>query len=221
MVRFPTFIILVALVAVMLSGRTLDVSAQSIEEIDAPIGRFVFDVHGAIAPWGQNANLAISRGFDPETQPGRGIGIGGGVHVYPLRWKFITFGLGASVLYASGSKSPGADDPDPEAPPLRKTLTALAPQLSFNFGSRNGWSYLSGGPGTSRLSLYERDGPEPPQRSTSTFNYGGGARWFTSDHIAFALDLRFYNARPLLETETEPGSDRMTTMVLSIGASFK
>ncbi len=209
------------LFTVALLGSASSIQAQGVDDIDAPIDRFVVDLHGLISPWGQDASLAIARGFDPATQPGRGLGVGGGVHVYLLRWKFVTFGLGASVLYASGSQSPGPDDPDPNAPALRKTLTAVSPQLSFNFGGRNGWSYVSGGPGTSTLSLYDQDAQKPPQRSTNTFNYGGGARWFTNDHLAFALDLRFHNAGPLLETETEPGSPRITTMVLSIGASFK
>ena len=209
------------LVTVALLVYAPSVWAQGVEDIDAPIGRFVADLHGVVVPWGQNPDLAIVRGFDPSTQPNLGLGIGGGAHVYLLRWRFVTVGLGASVLYASGSQSPGPDDPDPQAPALRKTLTAVVSQLSLNFGRRNGWSYISAGPGSSTFSLYDQDFSKPPQRSTRTFSYGGGARWFTNDHLAFALDMRFYNATPLQPTETEPGSPRITTMVLSIGASFK
>ena len=209
------------LVTVALLVYAPSVWAQGVEDIDAPIGRFVADLHGVVVPWGRNPDLAIVRGFDPSTQPNLGLGIGGGAHVYLLRWRFVTVGLGASVLYASGSQSPGPDDTDPQAPALRKTLTAVVSQLSLNFGRRNGWSYISAGPGSSTLSLYDQDFSKPPQRSTRTFSYGGGARWFTNDHLAFALDLRFYNATPLQPTETEPGSPRITTVVLSIGASFK
>ena len=103
------------------------------------------------------------------------------------------------------------------------TVTGVghAPQLSFNFGGRNGWSYISGGPGTARLSLFPLNQDQPTQRRTNTLNYGGGARWFVREHLAFSLDLRFYAMSPLAATETEPGSPRMTVMVLSIGASFK
>ena len=210
------------LVTVVLFGSAPKIWAQGVEDvIDAPIGRFVVDLHGVIAPWGRNPELGIPRGFDPATQPGRGTGISAGAHVYLLRWRFVTFGLGASFIYASGSQRPGPDDLDPQAPALRQTFTAMSPQLSLNFGRRNGWSYVSAGPGTSTLSLYNQDAAKPPQQSTRSFNYGGGARWFTSDHLAFALDLRFYNATPLFTTETESASPRTTTMILGIGASFK
>ena len=205
----------------MLLGHTPSTWAQSVEDVDAPIGRFVIDLHGLVVPWGKNQDLAIVRGFAPSTQPNLGLGIGSGAHFYLLRWRFVTVGLGANILHASGNQSQGPDDPFPSAPPLRKTLTMVGSQLSLNFGRRNGWSYVSAGPGTSILSLYDLNNSKPSQRSTCTFNYGGGARWFTSEHLAFALDLRFYNAGPLQTTDTEPGSQRIKTMVLSIGASFK
>ena len=217
-VRIP---ISVSLVALTLLLSVTPVRAQGVEELDAPIGRFVFDLHGAISPWGQDGDLAIRNGFNPSTQPGRGIGLGGGAHVYVLRWRFLTLGVGANAVVIAGSKRPGAGDPDPNAPALNKRLTALSSQLSFNFGGRNGWSYLSGGPGTSKMSLYDRDADEPRQAGARTINFGFGARWFTNDHLAFALDLRFYNAAEVPVTEAAPGSPRMTTMVLSIGAAFK
>ena len=208
-------------VIVALTGVGSSVDAQTIEDLDAPIGWYVFDLSGVISPWGQPTDLAVSEGFDPSTQPSRGLGISAGGHVYPLRWKFITFGVGANVMYIAGSRSPGPDDPDPSAPSLRREMRAVSPQLSFNFGGRNGWSYISGGPGTSTITLYDPDAPRPASRSRRTFNYGGGARWFTRNHLALALDLRFYNAGPLIASDTEPASPRLSTLVLSIGASFK
>jgi hypothetical protein len=71
------------------------------------------------------------------------------------------------------------------------------------------------------MSLFPLNQDEPTQRRASTLNYGGGARWFIKEHLAFSVDLRFYAMSPLEETETEPGSPRLTVMVLSIGASFK
>ena len=29
-----------------------------------------------------------------------------------------------------------------------------------------------------------------------TVNYGGGARWFIKNHLAFSLDVRFYEIQP-------------------------
>lgn len=188
---------------------------------DPRIHWFVADVQGSLAPFGQNAALAEARGLDPTVDPGLGVGLSAGVHVYLLRLGFVTVGVGASIHGSSGDRSPGEEAADPDGPSLRKRFVALAPQLSFNFGGRDGWSYVSAGPGTSRLSLFARDEDPPASRPAATFNYGGGARWFTNDHVAFSLDLRFYNARPLPATNEEPGSPRMTLMVLNIGASFK
>ena len=195
--------------------------AQGSTSLDLPIGRFVFDVHGAVVPFGQNFQLATARGLDPETEPRFGLGMGAGVHLYVLRIGVLTVGLGGRVITASAARSPNQDGQNPDGPRLRKRFTAFAPELSLNFGGRDGWSYVSGGIGRSRLSLFEAGADAPPQRSSHTVNVGGGARWFTSRHLAFALDLRFYTARPLEPTASEPASPRMTVMVLSIGASFK
>ena len=199
----------------LLLGSVSTVSAQDEE----PIGLIVADLRGSITPFGQSEELALNRGFDPSAAPRIGLGVQAGVHLYPLRWRVITFGIGASVHTSVGDQRPSELDPD--GPILRKKFTTLSPQMSFNFGSRNGWSYLSGGVGTSRLSLFSLDQAEPQARRVNTINYGGGARWFVKEHLAFSLDLRFYATSPLEQTDTEPSSPRMTVMVLSIGASFK
>ena len=207
---------LLTLSAVLLAGA--DASAQSGE----PIGWFVADLRGSIAPFGQNQVLAVSRGFDPTLTPGTGLGLEAGAHVYVYRWRVITFGVGASFHTSVADRSAKDTDPDPNGPILRKKFTAVAPQISLNFGGRNGWSYLSGGLGTSsQLSLFARNDEEPDQRRSNTVNYGGGVRWFVSEHLAFSLDLRFYAVSHLEPTDTEPGSPRMTVMIFSIGASFK
>ena len=194
-----------------------DASAQSGE----PISWFVADLRGSIAPFGQNQVLAVSRGFDQTLTPETGLGLEAGAHVYVYRWRVITFGVGASFHTSVADRSAKDTDPNPNGPILRKKFTAVAPQISLNFGGRNGWSYLSGGLGTSQLSLFARNDEELDQRRSNTVNYGGGARWFVSEHLAFSLALRFYAVSPLEPTDTEPGSPRMTVMVLSIGASFK
>ena len=208
--------------ALLLCGLLLAGGGEAVaqEGADEPIGPFVIDLRGSIAPFGGNAEFAVPRGFTATETPGLGLGVDAGAHVYFYRWRVITFGLGGSIHASVGDRGPGELDANPNGPTLRKRFVALSPQLSFNFGNRNGWSYLSGGLGTSRFSL-SAVGEDTPQRHTGTLNYGGGARWFTNDRLALSLDLRFYALSPLLATETEPGSPRMTVMVLSIGASFK
>ena len=203
------------------SWTVLGVSATAAAQIDEPIGRFVTDLRGSVASFGQNADLAFSRGFDPSLTPSTGLGFQAGAHLYLYRWRTITFGVGANFHTSVGNRPAREDDLDPNGPTLRKKFTSFSPQLSFNFGGRDGWSYLSGGIGTSRLSLFPLSEGEPPPRSADTLNYGGGARWFVKDHLALSLDLRFYAISPLEPTDTEPGSPRMTIMVLNIGASFK
>ena len=122
---------------------------------------------------------------------------------------------------SAANQLPGERSPDPDGPGVRKRFTAYTSQLSFNFGGRNGWSYISGGLGPSRLLLHSIDSEAPMARSSNTLNYGGGARWFNREHLAFSVDLRFYAISPLPQMDENLGSPRMTIMVLSIGASFK
>lgn len=194
-------------------------TAQGIE----PIGRFVVDVRGSIPLYGQNEQLAANEGLFPFQLPSRGFGIDVGGHLYPLRWRGITFGVGISLLTSAGERTAGENDPVVDGPTVRTTFTALAPQFSFNFGSKEGWSYLSGGVGSSRLTISTESGQgnESPRRAR-TINYGGGARWFVKRHLAFTLDLRFYAISALPPAETgEPATPRMTLMVVNAGVSFK
>ena len=187
---------------------------------EQPVGGFVVDLRGSVAPYGQNEELAGERGLDPYATPSLGTGFEAGAHAYIFRWSVVTFGVGASFHTSRGSSVP-----DPElvgGPPLRTTFTAISPQISFNFGGRDGWSYLSGGIGTSRLTLRAADDDDPlPQRRANTLNYGGGARWFLSERLAFSLDLRFYAVSPLPPLDAQPRSPRMTLVALNIGAAFR
>lgn len=203
--------------AAMLLGAAPPAAAQD----DEPIGRFVADLRGSFVRFGQQPGLAGSHGFRPHATPSSGIGVDAGAHVYPLRWRFVTLGLGAAYHASFGDRGARPDDVDPAGPTLRKTFRAISPQLSLNFGGRNGWSYLSGGIGTSRLALFPRDGERPAERSARTLNYGVGARWFVKRHVAFSLDLRFHSLSPLQPTAAAPASPRLTLMVLSVGASFR
>lgn len=224
--RSPTSLGLILLcLPILLLASVSDGPAQDA----GPIGPFVVDARGSLARYGQNAELAAERRFPTSQLPGSGLGLDVGGHIYLFRWRAITFGVGASFHTSAGQKAPPADEkpmPAPARPLLKKptvrtTFTAFSPQLSFNFGDGDGWSYLSGGMGPSRLAAFDVEGERRPQRWARTFNYGGGARWFAKPHVAFTVDLRFYAISPLEPANEEPGSLRMTLMVLSVGASFK
>lgn len=188
---------------------------------DDRIGWLVADLRGSIVPFGQDAALAASRGVDPLVTPSLGFGGEAGAHLHFLRMGFVTLGVGGSYHTSLGDRRPREDDRNPDGPTFRKTFSAVSSQLSFNFGGRDGWSYLSGGIGRARLGLHPRDADAPRPRAADTLNYGGGARWFVNRRVAFSLDLRFYALSPLPATATEPAMARTTIMVLSAGASFK
>lgn len=200
-------------------------AARSASAQGAPprIGPFVVDVHGTVPRFPRNQQLADSRGLLLRELPGAGFGLHGGVHVYPLRWKAVTFGLGADLTVSRAAQS---------APPIAQGLTGravterfthLAPQISFNFGDGDGWSYISGGIGTSTWSLVP-DGlaaQAPDTERLKTINYGGGARWFIKRHLAFSFDVRFYAIDPTTPILGRPSGPRTTLVIMGAGVSVR
>ncbi len=188
-----------------------------------PITGFVVDARGAIPFLPNNNSIAGPRETTAEQMPGLGLGIDVGAHVYPFRWKVITFGFGGSYHMSQASKTPptleGATSPS--GPTVNSRFQALAPQLSLNFGHRMGWSYLSGGIGRATFRSWRADLPEDEGESTRTLNYGAGARWFVNDHLAFSVDLRFYAMNPVEPSATAIGHARMTFAVGAVGVSFR
>ena len=185
-------------------------------QFNEPIGLYVFDLRGSFVPFARNAELADRYGFTAPETPGPGIGFEAGAHFYPLRWREITFGIGAGFHSSRADQGRSEPSPDPDDEPLtlpsvRKRFKTVSYQLSLNFGGRDGWSYLSAGVGQSQLGLHALDGAPAAAERVQTVNYGGGGRWFNGRHLAFSLDLRFYALR----------SPRMTVVVINIGASFK
>ena len=187
-----------------------------------PIGAYVVDVRGALARFKEDPNVAATLDVSEENLPTRGLGLATGAHWYPLRQGKITFGLGGELLFARDSRTIDATDTTPEGPTVRTRLTAIAPQISFNFGHRDGWSYISGGLGWARLTSVRTDAADVDGAGrTQTINYGGGARWFTSPRRAFTFDLRFYAISPREATATVPSYPRQRIMVISAGMSFR
>ena len=112
--------------------------------------------------------------------------------------------------------------PATKSPTVQRHFTSFSPEISLNFGHRNGWSYISGGMfGRSKLYLDRADQPASGEPFRKTLNYGGGARWFTSDHIAFSVDFRWYSVAEQPATATLIAQPGTTLLVLSGGISIK
>jgi hypothetical protein len=180
-------------------------------------GPYVIDIRAPMS------GLPSTSGFHPVLPantlvPKRGFGLGVGGHVYVASLGVSRVGLGVDVLRVRGtavtpatpSTSPANTGPPSSSDALSTagqidvamTMTAVAPQLSFNFGTREGWSYLSGGYGAAQMHTEaqgEREGPLGGQTTlvrddgrSASINYGGGARWFIRDRVAVGFDLRFH-----------------------------
>lgn len=192
---------------------------------EEPIGLFVVDARGAMAGFTENVAIGAALGVDAARDlPTRGFGLVVGVHVYPLRRTSWALGLGAEALLRTrGTRTVApATATAPGGPVIVTSLSAVSPQISMNFGRRRGWSYISGGLGSSRFTVEREDEPfGDPESGTRTINYGGGARWFARKHVALSLDLRFYAISPQQATATRPAYPRMRIMILSAGVSAR
>jgi hypothetical protein len=191
------------------------------QDAPKPIGPFVIDIRGTIPRFpSDNEGLAESRGLVSEELPGSGFGVDVGAYVYPLRWKAVTFGLGGQLTHGT---SHSGGDPQSGLSAVSERFTAIAPQLSFNFGTAAGWSYLSAGAGTAVWSIVPNGSsplPADDQRLTA-YNYGGGARWFAKKHLAFNFDVRFWDIYPGVSVFGFPASPRVKMMVLGAGISLR
>jgi len=201
------------------------VSAQ--QQQKEPIPRFAVDVRGIFARHKVEPDIAKGLEVENANLPVRSFGLAGGAYFYPLRTGKVTFGLGGGVILAHGSHSLDLLDADgvtkTKSPTVERHFTSFAPEVSLNFGHRHGWSYISGGM-FGRAKLYA-DRPDRPATNVpwqKTLNYGGGARWFTSEHLAFSVDFRWYSMDERLPNSTglvyQPGT---TLLVLSGGLAFK
>jgi hypothetical protein len=183
------------------------------------IGPFVVDLRGTFPNFPTSAGLAESRGIAATDLPGLGIGVQVGAHLYFFKFKAITFGIGGELMTSRAHSTAQAAG----LPSVTEHFTSLAPQLSFNFGSSKGWSYLSGGISASKWSIVP-DGSAPlpvDEERLKTINYGGGARWFAKQHLAFTFDVRFYAINPSTSFTGFPPSPRTTLLVIGAGVSVR
>jgi len=209
----------------------VSLAARPVHAQEAPprIGPFVVDLHGTIPRFPTDDQLlAQSRGMALAELPGSGLGLQVGVHLYLLRWRAVTFGVGGELAASRARQTPAALPAEAIAAgiqpvrPAEERFTSIAPQLSFNFGTGHGWSYLSGGMGQSIWSIVPegQDDYPPDTDRLKTINYGGGARWFIKAHLAFSFDVRFYAINPG-SAYTFSQSPRTTLLVVGAGVSVK
>ena len=213
----------------------LGAAAPSVAQEPPPrIGPLAFDFHITVPNFPtENVLLAQSRGLQISQLPGSGLGIQTSAHVYVLKVKVVTVGLGAEFAASRARKVPDTAQTTTTTPTTPTTTTPLSteerfstfsPQLSLNFGTGHGWSYLSGGIGLSNWALVP-DGAEisaADSESLRTLNYGGGARWFAKKHLAFSFDVRFYrvHAGSLFEGQSV-AAPPATLMIIGAGISVK
>lgn len=213
--------------------------ARAQEPENIKIGPVVADARGSLGRYKQSAALAAPYGIAQTELPTLGLGFDVGGHWYPVKWKIVTFGVGASFHVSRGHHGAPQVDGKPVGKEVTQRFTSFAPQLSFNFSGLTGWSYLSGGIGSSHLTIASSDPtvttpsttptPVVPDSAAATplnpwrrtINYGGGARWFLKDRLAFSLDIRFYAINPQIPLENVTPAPRMTLMVISAGVAFK
>lgn len=189
------------------------------------IGPFVIDLHATVPRFpGNDSDLATSRSLALQELPGRGWGVHGGVHVYPLKLKAVTFGLGVDATAARTRQPGGTTSAGSVLRDVTETFTHIAPELSLNFGDGDGYSYLSAGVGPSawRVDIVGRDPVAADYEHLQTTNWGGGARWFIKEHLAFSLDVRVYDINPSSLDPAAPATQpRIRMLIIGAGISLK
>lgn len=214
------------------------VPSVTLAQDPGPVGPYVVDLRVAIA------GLPSDPSFFPSVPSGtfvptRSLGLDVGGHVYPLRIGPARLGIGANLSRTAGRASPAQPTTSSSSPPPRQTspdvestMTILAPQLSLNFGSSTGWSYISAGVGQMRIRATASPYASGSSSSASTveekvlelqrrqtINIGGGARWFMSSHVAFSFDVRFHMvAARVTDGVSTP---KTNTIVAGAGLSFR
>jgi len=216
--------VLVLVSALFLTARAHAQDPAVQPTLDEPIGRFVIDARGLLARFKANAAIAESLGVEAADLPTRGLGLVVGAHLYPLRKRNFALGVGGELLLrarAARTRASAVVD-GPAGPTVVTKMTGFAPQVSLNFGKRDGWSYLSAGIGRGAFVSELDDSPfEDPESSPRAINYGGGARWFARKHVAFTFDLRFYKLGQQEKTLDRPPFPAMTVMVFSAGVGVR
>ena len=182
-------LVLLLLAPVAAHGQALD-----------PPGPWVLDVRGATSGLPSDTAFFPSLAVDTLV-PSRGFGFDVGAHVYLFSLGPSRIGVGASYVEARGTTDT-----------VTANVRTVAPQVSFNFGSSNGWSYLGAGLGRAwvRTTAVQLSGTaEQETGGVASINFGGGARWFLTSRIGVGFDVRWHRL-----------ASTPKTMLLSAGAGF-
>jgi hypothetical protein len=206
-------------------------ASTSFGQVKEPIGRFVVDVRGT------SAGLPIEEGWTPVVPsgteaPSRALGLELGGHVYIIHFGRAALGVGATWHVANGTVAPPeTTSTTPVTGPLPTVttrLTSLSPQLSLNFGHSLGWSYLSAGLGRTSVDSHAEAASASliqfmPRESggVKTLNFGGGARWFLTDHVGVGFDLRWYKLSIVPTSAAHPGAPRASLLTAAVGIAVK
>jgi hypothetical protein len=187
------------LVAAVLAVAAPPAAAQTPD----PVTGYVVDLRGATS--GLPKETAFFPGIPVETiVPARGFGfdVGGHVYLFPLGPSRV--GVGANYVRVRGT-----------TPGIVASVRAVAPQVSFNFGTANGWSYVSAGVGRAWVTTTV-DGESGSMTADSdgldAVNYGGGARWFLRRRVAVGFDIRVHRIS---------GPPKTTLFAASLGFSLR
>jgi hypothetical protein len=174
--------------------------------------RAIFDVRGATS--GMPSDAAFYPPLPEDTLvAARGFGFDVGGHVYEGRIGPAHLGYGANVLVVRATQTV-----------TTAVARMVAPQVSFNFGSPRGWSYVSGGVGVASLTG-RFQGPageidlENDSGALMAYNFGAGARWFFLSRVAFTFDLRFHRYSAGGEGEARTPAGMVGSA--SVGVSFR
>ena len=191
-----------------------------------PISPFALDVHAFFPNIGQDPQTAKDLDIQPEEIPGRVFGVAIRAHFYPVRGQVRSLGVGFEALRGRGRKELVASG-EPTGVVVGQVLEGFAGLVTLNFGHRNGWSYLVGGLGPVRVRNYVTAPdalPTPAPAGKVALTYGGGARWFKTDHLGFSFDVRFYDLKPIATVATvpaTPGRGRQHLLLMSAGIAIR
>jgi len=199
----------------------LPVTALAQEREREPIAPFAADVRVALPRFPDDEAIATALAVTQENLPTRGLGLSAGLHVYPIRGK-VALGIGGEMLVSRASRTLEGEGTAADGPKVNGRFNTISPQISLNFGSRRGWSYISGGLGWGTFTV-ERDATpvSAPDGSVRTLNYGGGARWFAKEHLAFTFDFRFHRFDAQEASAGRPAYPKGKMTILSAGISLK
>jgi hypothetical protein len=185
----------------------------------APPGPWIVDIRAVTSS--VPTDLTFYPAVDATVVPSRGFGLDVGGHIYLFTFGPSRVGVGANVVVIrSTATEPASGERDLPEERLSLNMRTVAPQVSFNFGSRDGWSYLSAGLGLASVTT-RVEGTSTSERSSGqlrSINFGGGARWFLSPRLAFGFDVRAHKIAAARGDQPTPG---VTAVAVSAGLSLR